>query len=653
MKEPLNRHAYQREMGEHRAEETFRRAFEYAAFGMVLVGTDGCFLQVNQSACEMFGYPAEELITKTFQELTYPDDLEVGVGLFQDLLAGRRDYGWLEKRYVRKDGMVIWTLLSTSVVRDPQGEPIYLVSQIQDITERKEAQASLAEKEAQYRSIFEATLDGLIINELDGTIVEVNPAFCRMHGYAREELIGLHPTLFIHPDDHSLFEKYLQTVQAGEDFRGRAVDLHQDGTPFHVEVHGTPFTYRGEPHVLGVVHDVTQQVQAQHMLEERVAARTRQLSALYDVAAVASASLDLETVMEQSLDRILEVMDCRIGGIHLVNEARDEVSLTAWRNIPDEIIFEIQTLPMGSGVVGRIIAQCAPLVVPGMADDPDTVPTAKRILGQQVYVGAPMRAKGQAVGVLSVIGAEGRQFNAEEVALLASIADQMGVAVENAQLYEQAEALAVAEERQRLAREIHDTLAQGLTGINLQLEAVESALELQKGELVLERLNRARQLADQSLAEARRSVWALRSESLAKKELANALRDSVQGLTAGTGLVVTIEVQDELPQFPAELKTDLLRVAQEAVMNVVKHADAKHLTIRLKYQANDIELQIEDDGRGFLVGHTRIGGEEGGGFGLTAMRERMARHGGTLGIDSHPQCGTRIIASVESGNAGA
>jgi signal transduction histidine kinase len=100
------------------------------------------------------------------------------------------------------------------------------------------------------------------------------------------------------------------------------------------------------------------------------------------------------------------------------------------------------------------------------------------------------------------------------------------------------------------------------------------------------------------------------------------------------------------------LKTDLLRVVQEAVMNVVKHAHAKHLTIQLAYKANQIELKIKDDGRGFTVGHARIGGEDGGGFGLTAMRERLARHGGTLQIDSHPQRGTRIIASVGFGDTG-
>ena len=291
-----------------------------------------------------------------------------------------------------------------------------------------------------------------------------------MHGYAREELMGLHPTVFIHPDDHSLFEEYLQTVRAGEAFQGRAVDLRKDGTPFHVEVHGTPFIYGGQRHVLGVVRDVTEQVQAQQILEEKVAARTQELAALYDVTAVASASLDLETVMEQSLDRVLEVMGSQIGGIHLLDEANGEVNLATWRNIPAEIVAEIQSMPVGSGIVGRIIEQGAPLVVPAMADDPDAAPAAKRILDQPVYVGAPMRAKGQVIGVLGVVGTEGRQFNAEEVALLASIADQIGVAVENARLYQQAERLAVVEERQRLARELHDSVTQSLYSCTLLTE---------------------------------------------------------------------------------------------------------------------------------------------------------------------------------------
>jgi PAS domain S-box-containing protein len=639
----------QQNIAEHGiAEETFRRAFEHAAFGMVLVGSDGCFLQVNRAACDMFGYPAEELITKTFQELTFPEDLEVGVELFQDLVSGRQDFGWLEKRYVRKDGKVIWTLLSTSAVRDRRGKLLYLVSQIQDITERKAAEANLAETEAQYRSIFEAALDGLIINKLDGTIVEVNPAFCEMHGYARQELLGLCPTSFIHPDDHPIFESYLQAVRAGRGFQGRAVDLRKDGTPFHVEIHGTPFAYGGEPHVLGVVRDITEQVQAQKMLEERVAARTRELTALYDVAAVASASLDLKHVMEKSLEQILGVMGCTIGYIHLLDEAETVLRLAAWQGTPPEVLAEIEAMPADHGVAARAIAHGSPLVVPTIDTEPSAVPGGECILAGHAYIGASMCAKGKILGVLSVIGPVGREFTVEEAALLGSIADQVGAAAENAQLYERAEALAVAEERQRLAREIHDTLAQGFTGIKLQLEAVESALERQEADLALVRLSHARRLAEQSLAEARSSVWALRSRSLEEKKLGDALRDSVRGLTDGTGLSVAIETEEQLPRLPRELEGDLLRVAQEAVINVVKHAQAKHLSIHLGYKANRIELQIRDDGKGFSVDGTQGHSHDGSGFGLTSMRERMARHGGRLEIDTQHGHGTRIIARVES-----
>ncbi len=548
--------------------------------------------------CEMFGYRSEELIARTFQELTYTDDLELGAELLQDLIAGRRDYGWLEKRYVRKDGKIIWTLLSTSVVRSADGQPQYMVSQIQNITERKEAEAKLAEKESQYRSIFEASQDGLLVLQLDGAIVDVSPAFCKLHGYGCGELIGRHAALLIHPDDHPVFDEYLQTVRRGEVFLGRVVDLHKNGTSFHVEVHGAPFSYRGEPHALAVFRDVTMQMQLQSILEEEVAARTRELAALYDVTSVASASLELKTVIEQSLERVLEVMDCRIGGIHLVNPDTGEMNLVAWRNIPTEILAEIGTLPADGGIAGRILKHGASLIVPSMMDDPDAVPAARQLLSRHRYVGAPMRSKGRAIGVMSIVGPEGRAFKTEEVNLLASIATQIGVAAENARLYEQVEVLAVAEERQRIARDIHDTLAQGFTGIKLQLDAVESALERDESASAYQRLHVARQLADQSLAEARRSVWALRSKSLEDRRIGDALLDSLRGLTAGTDLEVSVDLQDDLPEFPAELKSELLLVSQEAITNVVRHAQAQHLSIRLTHADSQAQLRICDDGRG-------------------------------------------------------
>jgi PAS domain S-box-containing protein len=139
----------------------------------------------------------------------------------------------------------------------------------------------LREREQQYRRIFEATSDGLIVNDLEtGLIAEVNPAFCRMHGYSYEELIGMHPYLFIHPDYQHWFDEYLAAVSEGRDFLARAREIRKDGSVFWVEVHGTTFLFRGSKHVLGVLRDVSVEAEATRLLEQRVEERTQELSSL-------------------------------------------------------------------------------------------------------------------------------------------------------------------------------------------------------------------------------------------------------------------------------------------------------------------------------------------------------------------------------------
>ena len=382
-------------------------------------------------------------------------------------------------------------------------------------------------------------------------------------------------------------------------------------------------------------------------LEQRVANRTKELSALYDVMAVANSSLDLQDVMIESLAQIIEVMDCEIGSIHLLDYEHDVLHLAAWQGTPMEVLPQIKEMPLGYGAAGQVIAHDKPLVIPVIEMESNAVPAATQVLAGHAYIGSPMKAKEKVLGVLSVIGPIGKTFDEEEVSLLASIADQVGVAVENAQLYKQAEELAIAEERQRMAREIHDTLAQGLTGIKLQLDAVESALELQREELALERLSKARQLSSESLTEARRSVWALNAKSLEGKKLSNGLRDSIRGLTEGTGIEVKFDIIEAIPALPSELERDLLRIAQEAVVNAVKHANANTVHIYLAEEGKGILLKVEDDGKGFTIREDHYQKVDGSGFGLIAMQDRINRHGGSLIIESKPNQGTTIIAKVD------
>jgi signal transduction histidine kinase len=341
------------------------------------------------------------------------------------------------------------------------------------------------------------------------------------------------------------------------------------------------------------------------------------------------------------LDRVLEVMNCQIGGIHLLDEGQEEVNLAIWRNIPAEVVAEIETMPIGSGVAGRILIEGKPLVVQAMANDPNAQPAAKRILGRQGYVGAPMRAKGQVVGVLSIIGVEGQQFSAEEVALLASIADQIGVAVENARLFQQAERVAVIEERQRLARELHDSVTQSLYSATLLTETARrsaAAHDLARTQSYLEELG---DITQQALKEMRLLVYELRPPMLEQEGLVGALQGRIDAVEGRAGIQARLFVEGEIAPEPL-VEEALYRISQEALNNALKHAAAASVYIRIRAYDDRIEMRVVDDGQGFDVQAAR----ERGGMGLTTMRERADQIGGALNVRSAPGKGTTVRVVV-------
>ena len=181
----------------------------------------------------------------------------------------------------------------TASISPMSADEVVIVSR--DITERRQKEEELREREEQYRSTFESTSDGIVITRLeDGQIVDVNPAFCEMHGYTRAEMLTLYPTSFIHPDDHHLFVDYVSTVAAGGEYRCRARDYRKDGSLFHVEVLGTPVSYNGQRHILGVVRDITDTVHAEQVLERRVEERTTELQALLRVSQAVAGTLELQ-----------------------------------------------------------------------------------------------------------------------------------------------------------------------------------------------------------------------------------------------------------------------------------------------------------------------------------------------------------------------
>jgi signal transduction histidine kinase/ligand-binding sensor domain-containing protein len=209
---------------------------------------------------------------------------------------------------------------------------------------------------------------------------------------------------------------------------------------------------------------------------------------------------------------------------------------------------------------------------------------------------------------------------------------------------------AVLEERNRIARELHDSLAQGFTSISIHLEALSAKMGAPH-DGAREHLNQARLLVRSSLAEARRTVRDLRSGLLEAGDLAAALSQVAGQLTAGTNVSAQVTVAGATRTLPVRVESNLLRVGQEALTNAVRHAGARTVRARLEYGGAQVQLRIEDDGHGFDV-HTTDAAANGGGFGLRGMRERLTQIGGTLSVESLPGRGTEITATVPLGENG-
>jgi signal transduction histidine kinase len=205
---------------------------------------------------------------------------------------------------------------------------------------------------------------------------------------------------------------------------------------------------------------------------------------------------------------------------------------------------------------------------------------------------------------------------------------------------------AVLGERNRIARELHDTLAQGFTGVSMQLEAVSA--KLGGAEAAREHLNQARLLVRSSLAEARRSVRDLRSELLDGASLGEALGVIARQLTDGSDVRAEVSTSGVPRRLPERVERNLLRVGQEALTNAVRHAEATRVRVSLDYGGEQVCLEVADDGRGFhpLAPEHANGGGDSGGFGLQGIRERVTQLGGDLNIHSRPGAGTTVTATV-------
>jgi two-component system NarL family sensor kinase len=521
---------------------------------------------------------------------------------------------------------------------------------------RTDALDALRERAEQFQHLFEASGDGLVVVEPDsGRILSANAALYAMHGLlldgqagASGALVGEPWCSFVHPEHRARWETAIPGVLAsGSDLIDIQV-LRADGSPFHVQVRLTRFTYEGRPAILGVLRDVTERVQTVEQLEQRVTERTRELSTLLKVARNVASTLELEPLLQIICEQAKLAVD-NIGASIYLRDGNELVLLAS--ELTPERVGRRYPLEF-FGLLWESVNRGEPVVVNDIYG-PGKVAEAYRTIvldrpgsgfeNVRSWMAVPLKVKDRVIGGLTMSHTRTDAFSDEHATLALAFASQTAIAIENARLYDQAQALAVAEERNRLAREIHDTIAQGLVGIILHLEAVDAYLP--DDARLRRHVSRALALSRLNLDEARRSVRNLRASALDQRTLVDALRLLVAEHRQDAGCEVVVTLPADLPRLAPAVEAALYRIAQESLTNCRKHARAATVWLELALDGGSLRLSIADDGVGFDIDTwRRIGGS--GTFGLHGMDERVRQLGGELLLEPRLGGGTRLTVVI-------
>jgi len=531
---------------------------------------------------------------------------------------------------------------------------------------------SPVEWEGDYRGIFDAATDGLIIVNLEtGFVVEANPAACAMHGYTREEFIGLLPEALIHPGSQHVFGNYIRASRPGAVFDTRLLHVRGDGSSFHAEWRGTPFTFQSRPCLLGVVRDVSRRVQEEQRLYQRVEARTREQSALLEVSHALASTPELQPnlILEQ-LRGIIEYTHAGLfsltGSTLTALAVRVGPGFSTGRG-PQQLewpaLFQVRL--EGPETLAALFNVHRPIRIADVGSADPAAENLRSLLngdaavlleGARAWMWVPLAVKGRIIGGLGVGHARRNYFTARHAALALSMANQVAIAMVNAELYDHARALAALQERQRLAQNLHDAVNQSLFSAGLIAEVLPRLWDRDPVE-ARQSLEDLRRLTRGALAEMRGLLAELRPAVLTDSSLGDLLRQLANAFTGRTNVPASVTLTGDRV-LSAEIQVALYRICQEAFNNIAKHAGASRVEIELQYETgaaqvspslahagapqeiavSSVEMRIRDDGHGFDSGQPAASGH----YGLDMMRERAETVGARLTVISWPGHGTEI-----------
>jgi signal transduction histidine kinase/putative methionine-R-sulfoxide reductase with GAF domain len=386
-----------------------------------------------------------------------------------------------------------------------------------------------------------------------------------------------------------------------------------------------------------------QELQQQaNKLAQRAEERMRDLTVLYDVSAITRDYGELEPLLDSALKTVLSSLGCFAGAVHLLGED-GVLHLLNEQGVPDYVRPHLEVVSLEDNWLQHLLSGDE-YPTSHVIDMAQTIYGSLFTIlpGQMTLALVAMRSKGQLIGVLTVAHRHGASFSPEQLALLESIGGHIAVMIENGRLHRHAQQLAVMQERERLARALHDSVTQSLYALALFAEAANELAEAGQVERARVHLKQIGQTSLQALREMRLMLYELRSTTLLEEGLVHALQYRLENVEERANIETTLMVHNAL-HLPAEVEEGLYRVSQEALNNIIKHARATQVDVTLEQKDGTFKLTIADNGRGFNVNDSDSLSEK---IGLTMMRRQVEQFGGCLTLDTHIGQGTTVTVTV-------
>jgi PAS domain S-box-containing protein len=635
--------------------------FDLIADAIIMVNEDQQIVMLNRGTLQIFGYPYDQLWGQHLDILLAP----LSAGMVQEHIrafaatavpGASQPLAELQREcWQRNDGSTFPADVILVKLNEEDAMSVTLV--MHDSSERQRAEADLHEAEARYRSLVDSVQDyAIFMLDPDGRVSSWNTGAERITGYCTEEILGQHFRCFF-PDEAVQDNKPEYELQIAA-VQGRYIEeawrVRKDGSRFWANV------------VLTAVHDeagqvcgfskVTRDVTEQRQVEAALRHYTTRLNVLYEISRAILTAQSPEAIAEVTVRRIRHLVACQYVSMMAYDDATEAVQMLAMEHdsLPHDIGDGpgLPTFPYDADTLRQGKVHYVPDVQIALACEQCL--HSWQAVGLRSYAGIPLLARGTLIGVLTLASSAPGAFGQDALDVVRQVADQLAVALQNARLFaevrtgrEQLQGLShrlieVQEtERRVIAGELHDEIGQALTLVKMNLQSFQDA---HADTPTAASLSESIGIVEQALQQVRDLSLDLRPSLLDDLGLVAALRwyGARQTRLAGVAFHFIGNLPEE--RLPTMLETTCFRVAQEALTNVVRHAQAQHVWVHVCLHDAVLELIIRDDGIGFDTHAAQTRARHGNSFGLLGMRERVAIAGGTIQIISVIKQGTTVVA---------